>query len=210
MRVSDDDLFGPTCMAEIDSIAKINDPRQLSALRDALLPVGRQYRAIIATTPSDLPGAPLNISLTKRAEWLDTQVISPVRRLASALASENRPMFSTWPDDSPPPPMPDPERLVDQLSGLQTFAEFLSQQLRYQQEADAGHSQEIRAMLFDAIAYVLQVELPHIRASRGTYDRELRRRVGVYPDLVRRIYREISGANEMLDRLINAQVQHPS
>ena len=207
----DDELFGIGFMAEVRKITRVSEEERLQGFRDALMPVGIHYRAVIATTPSDLPRAPFNMSLTKRADWLTANVVKPVERLLDALAEVNQPHFATWPDDSPPPPRPDPDGLAHDLDMLRAFGHFLVQQLRYQQESDAGHSQEIRAMVFCAIAPIVRqhfgVEAP---ASRGTYDAAEGCRVGRYPELMRLVFREITGAADLLDRLIRQEVDHPS
>ena len=205
------ELLGKAVMAEVRNITGVADERRLSEFKSALMPVAVHYLTVIESTPSDLPRAPFNVSLTKRADWLTANVLNPAERLLDALTVANRPHFSTWPDDSPSPPGPDLDRLASELALIGEFGRFLVQQLRSQQEEDAGHSQEIRAMLFSAIAPIVREHFgQEAPASRGTYDATLRRRTGRYPELMQLIFNNISGASDLLDRLISQEVAHPT
>lgn len=95
-----------------------------------------------------------------------------MKRLTEALDPTQRPMFSTWPEDSKPPTIPDFDALHAQLAELTVFADYLRRCLRYQQSEDAGHSQEIRAMLVYDIVRALVEIVPEVPPSRGTYDAE--------------------------------------
>lgn len=64
----------------------------------------------------------------------------------------------------------------------------------------------IRYRIIAAIAEVLDDALPDLRPSRGTYDATTKQFYGVYPAVVCRIFLEITGLNEQLDRLIKEQV----
>lgn len=193
-------------MAELRKTLRLADrahDERVKHLQTRLQEVSRLYRRVIATTPSDLPNAPMNRSLTQRANWLETQVINPLQRLAEALDPIQRPMFSTWPEDSKPPSIPNFDALREQLEERSIFADYLHKCLRYQQSESAGHSQEIRAMLIYDIVRVLVEIVPEVPPSRGTYDAVEKRYLGSFPEAVIAIYHEITEAyDERLDRLL--------
>lgn len=198
--------FGDAFMAELRKTLRLADRAhddRVKQLQMRLQEVGHHYRQVIATTPCDLPNAPMNKSLTQRANWLETHVINPLKRLTEALDPTQRPMFSTWPEDSKPPSIPDFDALHVQLAELTVFADYLRGCLRYQQSEDAGHSQEIRAMLVYDIVRALVEIVPEVPSSRGTYDAEEKRYIGSFPEAVIAIYHEITEAyDERLDRLL--------
>jgi len=203
-------LFDDSAMGELAAILGIKDDAMLSAFRADLIDLGVHFRAVIATLPCDLPGAPFNLSLTKRADWLETNVISPSERLLCAIADEMRPMFSTWPYPLSVSEFQDHASLIDELDALLSRAVNLRDSLRGQQADDAGHSQELRAEVFAAVARLLRKHRPDIKPSRGVYDPDLRRRVGVYVDAMRLIFHKITGVEENLDRLIRGEISFPS
>jgi hypothetical protein len=203
-------LFDKSAMHELAKIISIKDDLVISAFRADLIAACAHFRAIIATLPCDLPHAPFNLSLTKRGDWLETNVIKPSERLLAAISDDMRPMFSTWPYPLSVPEFQDHSALADALHKLQSQATDLRALLRGQQADDAGHSQELRAEVFVAIAKLLQKHCPDVKPNRGVYDAELRRRVGVYVDATRSIFSKITGVDENLDRLILGEIGFPS
>lgn len=203
-------LFDDNTMHELARIVGIKDEAVLSALRADLIDACAHFRAVISTLPCDLPDAPFNLSLTKRADWLETNLINPSERLLAAIADEMRPMFSTWPYPLTVPEFRDHSSLADALRALQSQANDLRDSLRGQQADDAGHSQELRMEVFAAIARLLRKHCPDVTPNRGVYDAELRRRVGVYADATRLIFNRITGVEENLDRLIRGEINFPS
>lgn len=203
-------MFDDSAMGELATIMGIKDDLVLSALGADLIDLCVHFRTVIATLPCDLPGAPFNLSLTKRAEWLETNVIGPSDRLLGAIADEMRPMFSTWPYPLTVPEFQDHASLIAELGALRLRAVNLRNSLRGQQADDAGHSQELRAEVFAAVARLLRKHSPDIKPNRGVYDPELRRRVGVYVDAMRLIFQKITGVEENLDRLIRGEINFPS
>lgn len=203
-------LFDQYTMVELAGILRLTDEAGIAALRSGLVELCAHYRAVVSTLPCDLPGAPFNLSLTKRADWLETNVIKPCERLRSAIGEGMRPMFSTWPYPLKVPDFRDNSALDAELAKLIAQALNLRDGLRGQQADDAGHSQEVRQEIFSAIARLLRIHCPKLKPSRGVYDTELRRRVGVYPDAMRLIYRKVAGVEENLDRLIRGEIAFPS
>ncbi len=181
----------------------VGENEGLDALRADLTKIGRRYRRVIEATPCDLPGAPYNKTLTQRIDWLDAQVLSPCERLLAALEAEKSPMFSTWPYEHEFPDAPDRSSIRDSVSTLHAFATRLRRNLASEQQADAGTSQEIRAMIYYDALEAVKRHLPNLKPSRGVYDPELDRYVGRFPEAMRHIYREITGLDEQIVRLID-------
>lgn len=197
-------------MAELGRILGFFDQTALNSLHADLVDLCAHYRSIISTLPCDLPSAPFNVTLTKRIAWLEANVIKPCERLQSAISNEMRPMFSTWPYPLTPPRFRDNAALSGELDALHAKASELRDDLLGQQAGDAGHSQEVRQEIFSAVARLLHRHCPNLKPSRGVYDRELRRRVGVYPDAMRLIFHRVTGVEENLDRLIRGEIAMPS
>jgi hypothetical protein len=82
-------------------IAKVahvaDDPDAIVRLTEELVPIIRECRRVISITPSELEKSPSDASLSQRLEWLDTQVLNPLRKLIPALQPDNRFMLSLWP-----------------------------------------------------------------------------------------------------------------
>jgi hypothetical protein len=119
-------------------------------------------------------------------------------------------MFSVWPYPLTVQEFPNRSNLQGELETLLADATQLRDSLRWQQSDDAGHSQELRQEIFNAIAKTLRRHRPDLKPSRGVYDRELRRRVGVYADAMRLIFHKVTGVEENLDRLIRGEIALPS
>ena len=200
-------MFDDAAMAEISSMLRISDQQTVQALQNDLATICAHYQEIIATLPCDLPGAPLNMSLTKRGDWLEANVINPAEKLITALAEGKRPMFSTWPYPLTPPKFRDNSALLSELNSLITETVQLRDSLRSQQADDAGHSQELRAEIFVSIVEALRKHPIGVPASRGVYDAEFRQRRGGYVDAVRFIFKQITGVEENLDRLIGQEIR---
>lgn len=203
-------LFNDSVMAEVASILTLSDPAAIASLRADLVELCAHYRAIVSTLPCDLPNAPFNLSLTKRADWLEANIIKPCERLRSAICEEMRPMFSTWPYPLTIPKFRDNSALKAEINALSEHASELRDDLRGQQAGDAGHSQEVRQEIFSTVARLLRSHCPNLKPSRGVYDAEFRRRVGVYPDAMRLIFGKVAGVEENLDRLIQGEIALPS
>lgn len=203
-------LFDDNAISKLAVIIGIKEDAPLSALRADLIDLCVHFRTVISTLPCDLPDAPFNLSLTKRADWLETNVITPSERLLAAIADEMRPMFSTWPYPLSVPEFQDHASLKHELDALRLRAVKLRDSLRGQQAEDAGHSQELRAEVFAAIARLLRKHRPDFKPNRGVYDPELRHRDGLYVEAMRLIIRKITGAQENLDRLIRGEINFPS
>ena len=202
--------FDAETMAELASIVRMSDQSAIALFRADLVDTCAHYRAVIATMPCDLPNAPFNLSLTKRAEWLETNVVKPSERLLGAIENEMKPMFSTWPYPLTVPVFRDNINLKNELADLLASSTHLRDWLRSQQADDAGHSQELRQEIFNDVARLMRKHCPTVNPSRGVNDPELRRRVGVYVEAMQLIFGKITGVVENLDRLIRGEIKYPS
>lgn len=201
--------FDDSAIAELAKIIGMSDSDAIEDLRRDLVEIASHYRAIIAVLPCDLPDAPFNMSLTKRAEWLDINMVKPCERLLDALSDEQRPMFSTWPYPLTIPEFRDNTALKAELNAVLEFSRDLRASLQQQQSDDAGHNQELRAEIFASCARTLRRHRPELKPNRGVYDAKFRRRVGAYVEAIGLIYSEIAGQSDNLDRLIRGEMKHP-
>lgn len=197
-------------MAKLASILGVTDVAVRDAMQADLIDLCAHFRAVIAIVPTDLPDAPFNMTLTKRADWLEAHVIHPCEKLLAAAAANMQPMFTRWPYPLAIPQTDDRAGLTRELDALLTQASDIRDLLRAQQADKAGHSQELRAEIFAGAARIVRQHCPDTKPSRGVYDREFRRWIGSYADAMRLILSNIIGVTENLDRLIRAEINHPS
>lgn len=199
-------LFGDAVMSEIASLAKITDRTHLAALQDRLHSIGTEIRRIIASTPCDLPGAPSAHTHSERFDWVDTQLLNPITKLLEAIDPANRHMLSLWPEGVVEDLMPDFEEVENQLRDFQKLAWHLSITLLTYRKADLPIGPLIRFQLVALTADALDEFAPDLKPSRGTYDAATKQYYGHYPSIIRRVFLEITGLHEQLDRLIKEQV----
>lgn len=194
-------LFDDAVMARLARIAQlpVSSP-QMEHLGKLLRTVGAHYRRVIATTPSEL-------SLSKRLEWLDAQVLNPLDKLLAAVRPNARSMFSLWPEEVDDALLPNFEEVTKQLEHLQLLAQNVAIVVAKYSFHDLPLGQLIRYRIVHSIADAMAEALPDLRPTRGTYDKETKGFNGLYPDLIRAIYEEITGENEQLDHLIREQVE---
>lgn len=200
------DLFDDPAMSEIAKIAGIARQDTLADLQTRLRNVGQEYRRIISITPCDLPGAPSDDTLSQRLAWVDAQLLNPIERVLEALDPENRHLLSLWPEEPDANLIPDYDEIAERLKSLRILGQNLAIIIAKYRFHDLPPSPLIRYRIVAAIAEVLDDALPDLRPSRGTYDPSTKQFHGVYPALVRRIFLEITGLHEQLDRLIKEQV----
>jgi len=159
--------------------------------------------------PIGFPIAPFDASLTERIEWLSTQVIGPAERLLDALDDANRPYFSDWPDEYRFPDRPDLDEARDPVKTIREYATALRDSLSSQRLQKIAHTSEMRYDIVTALLDILKEHFPDVRRTRGQYDRQLGRTVGVIPDYVRRAFFEITGSTEQLDAPIQQALVRP-
>jgi hypothetical protein len=195
--------FGQEVLQEIAGIAGVaDDIDAVERLRAALVPMGSEYRRIIAMVPSELKGAPGHESHSERLEWLDTQILNPLKRLLPALAEDRRYMLSMWPQDVRPPYIPDWDLLVRNLGFLENLARNATLAIAFYRHHELSMGPLLRYRIVSSAMDALEQALPDVKPSRGTYDRDTKGFNGTYPDLIRAIYKEITGETEQLDRQI--------
>lgn len=199
--------FGDSALRRIARIARVaDDPAAVERLRLALVPLGLYYRRVLAVTPSELERAPGSDSHSERLEWIDTQILNPLKRLMPALAEDHRYMLSMWPQELRPPNLPDWNLLISNLQYLQDLAQNATLTIAFLRHHDMPLGQLLRYRIVSSAVDALAQALPGLKPSRGTYDRTTKGFNGVYPDIIRAIYKEITGEDEQLDRLIKEQV----
>lgn len=195
--------FGQEVLQEIAGIAGVaDDIDAVERLRAALVPMGREYRRIIAMVPSELKGAPGHESHSERLEWLDAQILNPLKRLLPALAEDRRYMFSMWPQEVRPHNLPDWDLLRRNLEFLENLAVNTTLAIAFYRHNDVYMGSMLRYRIVSSAMDALEQALPDLKPSRGTYDKGTKGFNGAYPDLIRAIYREITGETEQLDRQI--------
>ncbi|MGR3604812.1 hypothetical protein [Sulfitobacter sp.] len=200
------ELFGDAVMQEIAKVAGLADEAAIADLQTRLKAVGTEYRRVISITPCDLPGAPSDDTLSQRLAWVDAQLLNPITRLLEALEPENRHLLSLWPEEPDADLIPDYDEIAERLKSLRILGQNLAIIIAKYRFHDLPPGPLIRYRIVAAIAEVLDEALPDLRPSRGTYDASTKQFHGVYPTLIRRIFLEITGLHEQLDRLIKEQV----
>ena len=199
--------FDHDALQHIAGIARVaDDPAAVERLRSALVPLGQPYRRVIAIVPSELDRAPGRDSHSERLEWLDTQILNPLKKLMPALAEDCRYMLSMWPQEVRPPNLPDWDLLLSNLQYLQDLARNAILTIAFLRYHDLPLGQLLRYRIVSSATEALAQALPNLKPSRGTYDQTTKGFNGVYPDLIRAIYKEITGEDEQLDRLIKEQI----
>lgn len=204
----DHQLFGQEVLEEIARKAGFrDDPEAIERLRSALVPIGKEYRRIIAMVPSGLDRAPGHDSHSERLEWLDTQILNPLKKLLPALAEERRYMFSMWPQEVLPPDFPDWDLLLKNLEFLENLARNATLAIAFFRHHDLSMGPLLKYRIVSSAMDALGQALPKLKPSRGTYDHETKGFNGAYPDAIRAIYKEITGETEQLDRQIKELIE---
>lgn len=194
----------------IDSItkeAKITDPVQRAALTERLDYLATHYREVLSTMPNDFDHyAPFDATLSERVDWLDTEVLNPLKRVIEAISPENQPWFSLWPNDVIDELKPDFDAVRAQLEALRQMAQNVVINLVYHRHYSLPFNEFLRFHIVTDIAKILDSAAPHLKPSRGTYTKELGEFAGRYPTIIRQAYQAITGKAEPLDRLIKEVV----
>ncbi|MBB05183.1 MAG: hypothetical protein CML03_06665 [Pseudooceanicola sp.] len=162
-------------------------------------------------SPSAFAVSPFDMSATQRITWLQRNVLHPVERLETALTDENTPHFVHWEDqlrerqDGIAPV--DSVDLLSDLAALKAQAKDVISKLECDLGMKVQTSDEIRfTIVYDAI-WDLHDFFPDFSLSRGTWDPELKKMIGVLPDFVRRVFLETTGHSEQLDSPIQLALE---
>ncbi len=193
-------------MAAIAAIPRDVEITDKAGLRNELKKFAQESRRIISITPCDLPGAPSNHTHSERLDWVDAQLLNPIERLEEALDPENRFLLSLWPEEVIDEIMPDFDEARRHLQELKNLGQHLAINIAQHRYAKLTFGNLIRFKIVAGICSILDEHWPSLRPSRGTFDDVSKRYEGNYPAVVRRIFREITGLNEQLDRLIKEQI----
>lgn len=149
----------------------------------------------------------INTSLSRRVEWLETQVINPAQKLMGALKPEQRPYFSDWPEEYTIKNPADLDSMSSEVERLLDYSLGLHANLKSQLGQNISHLSEMRYDIVYELVELLQTHFPKIRLSRGAYYTELGETIGTVPDFVRAAYEEITGSSEKLDAPIQSTIQ---
>lgn len=133
-------------------------------------------------------------------------MLHPLLKLIPALQPDNRFMLSLWPQEVNAELMPDLDEVTKHLDHLQLLAQNVAVMLAVYRRLDLPHGALIRHHIVASSVAALERALPKLKPRRGTYDKETKGFNGVYPDVIRAIYKEITGEDEQLDRLIKEQI----
>lgn len=204
------DSFHQAAMDELASRLRIKlpDHPRIEALQTRLRSLTIHYRQLIATVPSDLPGAPFpQMTLTKRHEWIDSNILNPVARIKEALSDKNRPLLSTWPEFMDRLPEVNIETLAAELDRLESFGKFLWMSARLRRNANVSVGWEIKYEIVRALAGLFAEIAPKLTPSRGTYDQQSHSYIGSFPEAITFAYREITGFDDNVDRQIADYVE---
>ena len=204
----DDRPFGEKALQDIAAIAKVfDDPDAVERLRSVLVPMGNEYRRIVSMVPSELERAPGHDGHSERLEWIDTQILNPLKKLIPALAEGRRYMFSMWPQEVRPPDIPDWDLLLKNLEFLENLARNTTLATAFYLHHHVYMGPLLRYRIVSSAMDALGQALPNLKPSRGTYDKETKGFNGPYPDVIRAIYKEITGETEQLDRPIKELIE---
>jgi hypothetical protein len=173
-------------------------------LQGELRDLARNYMRVALNTPLGVPYGPKDTTLTKRADWLTSNIINPCHRLLAALADNNAPKLSNWPDEIP---YLEPDRLVlmKELSKLHEWAVRLQADLRGRVSEGVNHTREFETEVVFKLTEIFQRYFPNERLSRGTYHRG-QGMIARFPDFIRIASREILRITTDMDRLIEEAV----
>lgn len=199
-------LFDDQTMADIAANSLSTQINDKAGLQRELQILAREIRRVISITPCDLPGAPSNHTHSERLDWVDAHLLNPIERLEEALDPENRFLLSLWPEEVIDEIMPDFDEARQHLQELKNLGQHLAINIAQHRYAKLTFGNLIRFKIVAGICSILDEHWPSLRPSRGTFDDVSKRYEGNYPAVVRQIFREITGLNEQLDRLIKEQI----
>ncbi|KUR79065.1 hypothetical protein [Novosphingobium sp. FSW06-99] len=187
--------------------AKITDPDRQAILAERLDYLAAYYRDVLSSMPNEFDRfAPFDATLTERVDWLDIEVLNPLKRLIDALSPENRAWFSLWPNDVIDELKPDYDAARAQLENLRQMAQNVVINLVVHRRTGLPFNEFLQFHIVTDIAKVLKEVVPELKPSRGTYLKEPKGFHGRYPAIVRMVFEAITGKADSLDRLIKELV----
>ena len=169
-------FFSDAIIAKIMKIAGqlTDDKRQAMQvnLRDAAF----HYMTALYSTPLRLTEGPEDVKLSRRVEYLDRHLISPIDQLLAALTPEHSHLLSEWPKDRRSP-APDRKTLITELRRLRDRTEELRDHL-VDRKRNTNLTQEFLTDLGSGLTSVLKTYYPRLNVSRGTHYKKTEGKVG--------------------------------
>jgi len=166
-------------IAILKAVSAPNPNIKLSLQAD-LRELATDYLTAALTTPLAIAIGPRDVTLTKRATWVERHLVKPAQRLLEALSDDTAPLRSEWPD---PMNAPEPDRAVLRVELKKLYER--ADELRYclserASLARANHTEEFKGDLIYALTTVFRRYFPHLNASRGKQNES---RFSVFLDL---------------------------
>lgn len=206
-KPTDEPPFPRSVAEAIAKEAKITDPADKAALIARLDDLATYFRDVASNMPSDFDRfSPFDATLTHRVNWLDTEVLNPLKRLIEAVKPENRAWFSMWPHDVVDELKPDFDTIREQLEALRLLAQNTVINLVVHRRTGLPYNEFLRFRLVSSLAAILDDVAPALKPSRGTYSKERGEFIGRYPAIIRMAFEAITGKSDSLDRLLKELV----
>jgi hypothetical protein len=159
------EVFDSEAIEEIGKISRLS-ASQLAALATRLETIGKDFRAVILSVPTNMRLGPQDKPSSVRQKWLREELQPPLDRVLNAI--EQRSMLSSLPDCIPSEPSDDEwSQLRNLLGRLRQFSEDLGDSL----EARTADSSTINAELrFDLVSKLAEAcKEAGLPASRHRY-----------------------------------------
>lgn len=202
-------------MAGYDDVARIlkldalpkDEQRSFKDDYDEIL---SEYRTLARSVPSHLKGAPFpHMTLSKRHEWVDSHLLNPIAKLREALAEDNRPLMSTWPDLGTPEPA-NKTLLLQELDRLETTAKYLWTNIRLRRHANVKPGWEIIYEAVRKLAHLFEERLGLV-PTRGTHNADQGATFDTFPNAMTYAIQHIfSDANLQSDHFLRTLLESKS
>jgi hypothetical protein len=187
------DLFQEGVIGELIKNSGHGGPIRRIELQSALRDIANDYLYYALTTPLGIDIGPKDVSLSDRAEWIETRILRPLELLLDALSPPNAHMLSEFPEgvDSTPPSY---EELIHQLNLLGNWTWRLRNNLS--ERASTRRSNHTMDFL-NSLCYDLTISLsrffPSLKISIGTYSPEDDQYHSRYIFILKQCVKEILG-----------------
>jgi hypothetical protein len=158
-------MFDDEAMVKLARHLPIGD--NVEAARADFISVGERIRAIIDTVPSSFDYGPDDMSLSKRARWLQQNVLNPIQTLREAMA--DAPMFEHYPERNPPELLAEQRRsYIGHLAALEHYTIELRDDLATRaRPRNLSHNNEMRHEFLYWIAQAVRCHAGDLEATRS-------------------------------------------
>jgi hypothetical protein len=195
------DIFGDETISELLKEFSLNpSPKERAEFQANLREIAESYVCAALNTPLGVGLGPKDVTLSKRANWVDRHLVKPSRDLIRDLSDADQPRRSEWPDTITAP-IPDLEVLVAELDKLLARSEILRDSLRDRSTLGNSHTTEFKTDLSLALAEALGTHFPYILDARGIGKTD-----GRLAHYLRRCFQEIFPNDKRLSNKLIAQV----